>query len=1071
MAQKTRNRTPISNDELHRRIADLENSSKLDGGNDPLDELSEYEYDGEEEGDEEYSRINWEKYDEDENPVDEFYTQKFQEAKIKARRKKNKDEDDEGNNLEDLYSTSLDGSKKGRGFFDRLKNAFLRGGPTTSVAAAIVGVFGLGSIWLGPASLLVNLHEVTTNHLDFGNYIHKTMGNSYIGALFAGANRPCDTSKIKCTLTRMSDKQKERLEKRGIRVVADRSTFLPGFWKVRAFEFPNNTRVDSRNAYRNLKYNDLESFKLTRRFPVTTAFLNPGAALNDVMKKFGKNLADRWRSSKNPDRDQRDEENRRAYNEQAKADPDRESSRRKLRAQGESERNKIASSTKARLTSLKNNLKSGPNAIAWAGLAACMMYDVIRTARAAVILMWHQKLIDFGLEFIKAGSAIKDGSFDWEDAEFFGDWLTRPVTKEDVQKYPDLYDESMIGQTAMDSKAFAAALSGDHQKIEGTWAEKYTSWAPVDKVFGADVVKWIEDAVTHVPGIDSGKEGIKYACHTITYLALGSAAACFRNIISGAVCGFAVVIENALFRLFGDYVLRAITDKFMEPAMDAIADADLSTNLHGPPLGEAIVGMAGTMGGYMDRASGFTVAGTPDEAKQAYLDMITDETYIAQKKYEASKNQFDLTNEYSFASQFVSRFASTPWNGTLFSIFANIGNILSPKTIMGDTVSAQAVDGLYQPIAVLSSIDKIEGAMRNCQDPGLSAGVGIDIPGLGESCHPIPVILSPVKECLEAEAAGEDRICIHEAIDYLSEKCKYRDDEDEVKPCIDGDTGKPSDWNQFSKSGEEKNYKNPFLMFMQYCGAWRKYPPGYTDKPIGSTVLEEFELTDLINVNPNPFDPSSAKKIMEMIDFYAKPADDWHDYTNCAKYSNKEALAWMSFYYVQCITIYASEEDLEFCWDDPKTGKNVSTGGAWVLPVEGPCTSPYGPRWGSMHQGIDIAPPEGTPIVAPTDMKILKVVKGGYGGGYGTHVIAQATDGSGKGFLFGHMIEGSNSHLNEGDEVAGGTEIGKVGNTGHSFGAHLHFNIYPEGVNPLLYSGEEDPVPVLAEKGLSVSCG
>jgi murein DD-endopeptidase MepM/ murein hydrolase activator NlpD len=108
----------------------------------------------------------------------------------------------------------------------------------------------------------------------------------------------------------------------------------------------------------------------------------------------------------------------------------------------------------------------------------------------------------------------------------------------------------------------------------------------------------------------------------------------------------------------------------------------------------------------------------------------------------------------------------------------------------------------------------------------------------------------------------------------------------------------------------------------------------------------------------------------------------------------------------------------------------------------GTVTSEYGPRNGRVHQGIDMAPGEGTPIPAAAAGRIVYLDAGN--GGFGYH--ARIDHGGGLTTVYGHMIRGSGMAGN-GSQVNKGQHIGRVGNTGNSFGAHLHWETHEGPLN------------------------
>lgn len=118
---------------------------------------------------------------------------------------------------------------------------------------------------------------------------------------------------------------------------------------------------------------------------------------------------------------------------------------------------------------------------------------------------------------------------------------------------------------------------------------------------------------------------------------------------------------------------------------------------------------------------------------------------------------------------------------------------------------------------------------------------------------------------------------------------------------------------------------------------------------------------------------------------------------------------------------------------------------AFDWPVQGRISSPFGARWGKMHNGLDIAVPTGTHVKAAADGRISFA---GWNGGYGILVIVD--HGNGVETRYAH-----NSRLNVkvGQKVERGQVIAYSGNTGVSTGPHVHFEIRQRNtpVNPQTY--------------------
>ena len=119
---------------------------------------------------------------------------------------------------------------------------------------------------------------------------------------------------------------------------------------------------------------------------------------------------------------------------------------------------------------------------------------------------------------------------------------------------------------------------------------------------------------------------------------------------------------------------------------------------------------------------------------------------------------------------------------------------------------------------------------------------------------------------------------------------------------------------------------------------------------------------------------------------------------------------------------------------NPSSTLNQPAPKVWVLPLRSyTVTSYFGTRWGRLHAGVDLGAPEGTPFYAAA---AGKVILSRWNGGYGYNVMID--HGGGTISVYGHA---SKLLVKEGKFVQAGEKIALVGNTGHSFGTHLHFEV------------------------------
>jgi murein DD-endopeptidase MepM/ murein hydrolase activator NlpD len=130
----------------------------------------------------------------------------------------------------------------------------------------------------------------------------------------------------------------------------------------------------------------------------------------------------------------------------------------------------------------------------------------------------------------------------------------------------------------------------------------------------------------------------------------------------------------------------------------------------------------------------------------------------------------------------------------------------------------------------------------------------------------------------------------------------------------------------------------------------------------------------------------------------------------------------------------------------------------WVSPMPGvPLSSCFGPRWGTLHQGIDFAGDSGTTIRAVGAGTVFGA--GWLYSGYGISVVIDHGNG-----YFSHYAHMSRALVRPGQRVRPGQPIGREGSTGDSTGPHLHFEIHHGMWHQI------NPAPWLRAHGVHSAC-
>jgi len=161
--------------------------------------------------------------------------------------------------------------------------------------------------------------------------------------------------------------------------------------------------------------------------------------------------------------------------------------------------------------------------------------------------------------------------------------------------------------------------------------------------------------------------------------------------------------------------------------------------------------------------------------------------------------------------------------------------------------------------------------------------------------------------------------------------------------------------------------------------------------------------------------------------------------------------------FLVCLVIIASV----FNFNTSMKAEAAST--IFMKPAEGGYSSFYGPRWGRLHAGVDIAANGIVPIYASTAGTVTKVFDGcanvsnECSSTLGNYVIIRHNfNGKIIDTLYGHMRPGLNVAV--GQSVSKGQQLGLMGTTGNSTGQHLHFEVHPGG---RASNSAVDPMPFL----------
>lgn len=889
-----------------------------------------------------------------------------------------------------LYGSS--GPKKSEGFWGNLKGKAKNAGPSAGITGLILGGFGAMSVLLLPASLLVALEKAVTNDGSDSTRTNIIMRRAYIGGILGDKSN--NDKPIKKKATSVSNSQKSRFEKLGFKVDATEEN---GRFKINSITSPDGkVKMTTGKQFNAWADSSLKNRTIANKVVNTRAAYFQNAKFKKVLGKFNISKSKLLKASKDKDKAKRAEAINKSFDENTGL-ADKDATEGKVKAH-------VKDKAKGPAGRIANNAKRSANPINTAVAIACSGYNATRIAVATVKAKWIYDLVSFAFPFIQAAAQIEDqGNIEPEVVENLADRLTWYQKSETADTDEE---KSKVNLTAMDSQGLQMAIYGDFTKLQ-EFTKKYTTGYIGAAVLGSQALGYVQNLL--------GKENIRDICRLNGWASLALAGQCATGgPASIAICVAAAAAAVGLAYAFGDDILMAFVDQVSEGAIKLIAAANLNSSLRGVDAGNALAAGVGLMLASSSMGYGLRPSSSVGKVKQ-FITATDDLNYKYGEelaRYEARDTPLDVYNQYSFAGQIVSSLSPYRSNdNALYSQFVNMFGVIT-SSLSHLSPSANA---LYsQPSNMTLETGSADNRTAKCDDKEM-ADIGAVCDWSGRMIgYTSPKVLEKMsKQANNENSAIVDTIDYMLANDYIDENGKATGDTN--AKGADGDEEK-----------DEKKYD--YIKYKNYCTEDRVDPLGTSSRGV-----EEGSDDDQL----------------------------WYSGERCLGKEDRDQdmLDHFAIYFNFCESQVPTADETENCWDTqaaPAQAAQTCTGG-WTFPVDRASTtftSGFGARWGAQHQGVDLAGPIGTPVVAACAGTVSAA---GAASGFGQWVVIDH-DINGKKYstVYGHIDTYS---VAVGDNVSAGQQIATRGNQGQSTGPHLHFEIWDGG----RFSGGTaiDPAPEL----------
>ncbi|USN96570.1 MAG: hypothetical protein H6797_05945 [Candidatus Nomurabacteria bacterium] len=774
----------------------------------------------------------------------------------------------------------------------RWKSKFLsnakRYGASGGAAGLVIGGFFGVSVIMVPGSLLVTIEKAITNDSSDSTRTNISFRRAYVSKLFNKGNSSTG-SKIEDKLTSMSEGQKARFEKEGFKVELNTKG------KIKSMKFPDGTLVKDGASFNSHAENTVEGRRATSNvLDVRSAFFE-NQKFKDVLKNFNIEKGKRLKPSEDADPAKRKKAIDESFDENTKLKAENTSDPKAVDSRVKDLESKTveSSSLKSKVTEITD--KAGKAALAALPISTvCASYNVARLTTATIKAEWIYQLVSFAYPFVRAAAQIEDqGDIEPSVVEN----LANRLTWYDPNKTLPSPDPSLPGSkagdpnpkynlTAMDSQGLQMAIYGDFSGLT-QFAKNYTSWG-----WEVSVNSIANKYINLVRSVAGSKQNVKDICLGAKLVNEAATIQCAAGPVAAALCVAGVLVLPTV----GKIAAGALAAELAKPALAFLARVDLSSTTQGVDAGNALAAGIGLLLSNSTLGSGLRPVGGTSKAQmlQKIKGFIAD-TNETNYKYttqlaldEAKRNQFDVSNQYSFMGQIASQL--NPYlngDGTFFSRIASMVRVIGTSFSKLPT-SANALFSQPSNMTLEDGIngDPASNRINKCADQDMETiGAACDWSGriIGYTTNNV---LQGLNQIANNKIAGGSDILTKSINFMINDKTEYRDPTTGVSKTIDGDINQDT--------GETISHSN-FENYIKYC-VERKSPNNGT-VPIGSSV-----------------------------ESIAEDDGNWFDGERCLGKDNKDQTMLDSFatYYNWCYVQYATAERMTDCVHNTPEANNAA---------------------------------------------------------------------------------------------------------------------------------------------------